>query len=406
MGEGKHFTKNFKYALLLYVFVPLMVGVVVGLLRNRTDPNTALLWGLLAGLVTFGVIGWITNIIGALRILAALLSVKGGWIGAGLGCCWWMATALIEGDADTLFLILGYAFFAALGAAIGFFADVTLSLGMRIGPLLGCMAHCTLVILHAPGDVDEPVAWVMVLIPAAGMGLAIGGLLELGLRWLFDRSVHFFVPENLSKRWALALGGPLTQVNGESFLTLQSRYSRKVCRVLLAESWDIHGRSDANLILNWLMDEGHNDHYQGLCEEVSGLSETEFDEYQQECSSEERELRNWIRGQSRKNGTTNIIAFDAGRLIEVARWCQRAGYLTKKQAWDCILRAARRVQSAYHSWDEYADHYDAGYQFWRLGDKEDDTLGDFREELRWLRTDPESPWQDLEWLAPFDASGD
>ena len=406
MDEHKHFTKSFKWALLLYVIVPLMVGVVVGLLRHRTDPNTALLWGLLAGLATFGAIGWITRIIGVVRIIATFLSVKGGWIGAGLGCCWWMATALLEGDTDIVFLILGYAFFGAIGAAIGFFADVTLSLGMRVGPLLGCMAHCTLVILYAPDDVDEPVAWVLALIPAAGMGLAIGGLLELGVRWLFDRSVQFYVPAKRIERLALALGGPLTQLNGESFLTLHSRYSGKVCRVLLADSWNIRDRSDANLILHWLMDEGQNNDYQGRCEEVSGLSETEFDEFQEGRSPKEQESYNWIRQQLQKTATTNIVAWDAGRLIQAVRWCHGSGYLMKKQAWEWIYRAARRVLSAYHSWDEYADHYTVGYEFWRLGDKENESRQDFIEALRWLRTNPESPWQDLEWRASFDTFGD
>lgn len=60
---GKHITKNFKWALLLYVVVPSLVGIVVGLLRHRTDPNTALLWGLLGGLSAFAVVGWITTTI-------------------------------------------------------------------------------------------------------------------------------------------------------------------------------------------------------------------------------------------------------------------------------------------------------------------------------------------------------
>ena len=207
------------------------------------------------------------------------------------------------------------------------------------------------------------------------------------------------------------MGGPLTHVNGESFVTLRTRYSRKVCRLLLADPWNIRDRSDANLILRWLTDQGHNAGYQGLCKEVRRLAESEFDEYQDERSPEEREAYNWVRWQLEKTGISNIVAWDAGRLIEVARWCRAAGYLTNKQAWDWIFRAARRVQSSYHSWEEYADHYAVGYQFWRLSDEEqdddddDDSQPDFLQALRWLQNDPESPWHDLEWRTPVDSSG-
>ena len=333
MGERKHFTKNFKWALLLYVIVPLMVGVVVGLWRHRTDPGTAVKWAVLAGLFTLLAIGWITNIIDALRIFATLLSVKGGWIGAGLGCCWWIATVLLEGEKGIEYVIFGCLFFGAICSAIGFFLHVTLSLGMRLGPLLGGVAFCTLMILYPGDDVVEPARWVLVLVPGAGMGSAIGGLLELGLRWLFDRSVQFYIPAKRIERWALALGGPLTHLNGESFATLHTRYSKKVCRVLLADTWNIRDRSDANIMLRWLVDEGHNAGYQGRCKEVSKQIDSEFDEDQEERSPEERESYNWIRRQFEQAGTTNILAWDAGRLIEVARWCHGAGYLTKKQTW-------------------------------------------------------------------------
>lgn len=409
MGEHKHFTKHFKYALLIGVGVPLTVGVAVGLWRHRTDPGTAFLWGFLAGFTALIVISWIMHIFEALRIVARLVSNMGGRIGAGLGCCWWMATALLDGDTGIAYLIVGCAFFGTLCAAIGFFVDLTLSLGMRIGPLLGGVAFCALMILNRDGDVIEPVRWVLVLVPGAGIGSAIGGLLELGLRWLFDRSVQFYVPVKRTEQWALALGGPLTHLNGESLVTLRTRYSRKDCRLLLADPWNIRDRSDANHILRWFMDEGYNAGYQGRCKEVSRVTDSEFDEYLEERSPEERESYDWVRRQLEKTGTTNIIAWDAGWLIQIARWCHGAGYLTKKQAWDWIFRAARRVQSVYQSWDEYADHCAVGYQFRRVGDEgdeDDESRDDFLQGLRWLQNDPESPWQDLEWRTPVDSSGD
>ena len=97
-----------------------------------------------------------------------------------------------------------------------------------------------------------------------------------------------------------------------------------------------------------------------------------------------------------RNG--DIIAWDLGRLINVARLGYSAGYLPDHEALTIIMTAARALQAAFRSWRELSDNYLLGYSVSQGGAEVDQGRA---AQAAWLCDGEDSPWQLIPWSLPL-----
>ncbi len=185
-----------------------------------------------------------------------------------------------------------------------------------------------------------------------------------------------------SQLWGLAAGGLLTAHNNEGFEQLRCNSGRRGSRKLLSGSWGVSNARKADEMLRWLYDCGHSENCRDICasygkEDWKATDIVQFDAF---LDSHIARLKEHY-----------IIGWDLSRLIQVARWSYTTGYLKKGAAWDWIMRSAQRIQGEYNSWDEFAEDFCLGFDFWRLSMNFGADF-DLNEIKVWLKTSDESPW--------------
>lgn len=97
---------------------------------------------------------------------------------------------------------------------------------------------------------------------------------------------------------------------------------------------------------------------------------------------------------------SSIVAWDSARLINVARGCVEAKYLTEAEAWSFIMGAAKELAKTYTSWEELSVAYSTGYLFWDGGNTSDYT--NMKLNRKHLLEDQKSPWVKLPWETKLD----
>ena len=84
------------------------------------------------------------------------------------------------------------------------------------------------------------------------------------------------------------------------------------------------------------------------------------------------------------------IAFDATRLISVARWCAESKYISEKELWEYVDFADELAHKSLTSWEDYGKSYLIGYCLWGADGYE---LKHSATTVKKLMNEPDSPWQ-------------
>ena len=84
------------------------------------------------------------------------------------------------------------------------------------------------------------------------------------------------------------------------------------------------------------------------------------------------------------------IAFDATRLISVARWCAESKYISEKELWEYVDFADELAHKSLTSWEDYGKSYLIGYCLWGADGYE---LKYRTPTVKKLMNEPDSPWQ-------------
>ncbi len=94
-----------------------------------------------------------------------------------------------------------------------------------------------------------------------------------------------------------------------------------------------------------------------------------------------------------------LIAWDYARIVQISGWAYVAGYVSLEEAYDISMEASKVLQKAYSSWEEFAEHYMIGYEFWSGTFREDNTTLAYKRHVlnQELLNDPDSPWSKLPW---------
>ncbi|WP_310601779.1 DUF1266 domain-containing protein [Anaerosporobacter sp.] len=85
----------------------------------------------------------------------------------------------------------------------------------------------------------------------------------------------------------------------------------------------------------------------------------------------------------------NVIAWDMGRMVNVARYCYDCGYLTENQAWEYIFHAEKESALCYEDWAEFGKAYVIGRAIW--GGK-NLNLNVTMRTVETMKKDKASPW--------------
>ncbi|WP_184573126.1 DUF1266 domain-containing protein [Streptomyces zagrosensis] len=93
----------------------------------------------------------------------------------------------------------------------------------------------------------------------------------------------------------------------------------------------------------------------------------------------------------------SVEAWDYGRASGMARWGLGARYCTVQETEQAVLRAGRRCQANYRSWEDFS----AAYILGRCLHFDEEEFGEWYEDMviahRLLMSDPGSPWLNVPW---------
>lgn len=120
--------------------------------------------------------------------------------------------------------------------------------------------------------------------------------------------------------------------------------------------WGIKNKRKFNETIQWLQEEGHN---KGCLEEME-----QYRERMDECPNPElfQKLLDYY-------PEKGIMAWDLCRLCNVATWGTIAGYIKYQDAIALCVKAGKKLQENFDSWDDMIDNYLTGLWYWS-GSKE------------------------------------
>jgi hypothetical protein len=206
---------------------------------------------------------------------------------------------------------------------------------------------------------------------------------------------------DLAQRWIVAIGGVLTEMNGDKHATFGGGAwpeDSEASAGTLRESWGVRTTREAEERLESVLARGHRAAYEA---DGHGPART-------------------------------IAAWDLGRAVSVAGWAYAAGLLDAEVAWAYMKRAAAEAQRTFGSWEEFGASYAAGRAHW-LGenaaagaaededdeeededdeddDEDDDDDADDEDEAQDATVTvatllaPGGAWTSLPWRTPIDAA--
>ena len=89
------------------------------------------------------------------------------------------------------------------------------------------------------------------------------------------------------------------------------------------------------------------------------------------------------------------VAFEATRLVAIARMCAESKYISEQEMWEYVDFADEQAHKSLTSWEDYGKSYVIGDCLWGADSYD---LGQSSKIIRKLINDPKSPWK----LFPFE----
>ncbi|MEA4961719.1 DUF1266 domain-containing protein [Lutispora sp.] len=209
------------------------------------------------------------------------------------------------------------------------------------------------------------------------------------------------------KKWAVAPSVNNYMYNYGVYHVIGGNY-RFVGNVLssrraLKEGWGIESREDLYRAIEWLENEGHTKSYRKMEAELSG----ENLKLLEDAINKGEELpfiyKLYINNRERLKDK-GLIAWDYCRIVQITGWSYTAGYITIEEAYELCMDASRVIQKTYSSWEEMAEHYIKGYEFWSGEDRNEEfTEVYYRNRANQsILKDKNSPFNTLPWNLNLD----
>ena len=151
--------------------------------------------------------------------------------------------------------------------------------------------------------------------------------------------------------------------NRDYFLSVPGQWQGEA-KYRLKLAWGITDRATADETISWLLNSGHRSEYQLSMELLLylGYFNRSDEEIREDYKNDEAALDLVLL--YKHGGVTSIDAWDYCRAMQVIRECYLAGYYTEQEELDQMLAIAKIIQNTCSSWDEMAESYLRGYEYW------------------------------------------
>jgi len=223
----------------------------------------------------------------------------------------------------------------------------------------------------------------------------------------FDQRNKLSAPD---RRWALACTAFLFSQNHQGFNSLAGAelteaFRKKQREKLLPNSWDVNDRKTLLAQLKILVHQGHNTRWEGM-KKVSNSDQLLLSFKRDWNNAQDYDNAvELVREHGPEFGERGILAWDYCRYICLCRWGYQAGYLSESEAWQLMMPIAKRLQELYTSWEQMANEYLIGRDFWWHGKSLREAPNLLLIKQRLLR-DPDSPWMQLPWKTAIESKSD
>ncbi len=182
---------------------------------------------------------------------------------------------------------------------------------------------------------------------------------------------------------------------------------------MFGQGWDITDRESAIAMLDYLRDEGTRRFFPQVVEALKLKNKQAIQQYITEtCETEDDMYACWeqvkfafesieplMKQQLIKDEADFVRigpdAWDAGRLVFMARVCNEHGYITNEVLWDYIEAADDIAHQTIRSWEDFGKSYIIGRCLWCGTANYFEVMADHAKELY---TKEKSPWKTI----PFD----
>ncbi|MFI4910992.1 MAG: right-handed parallel beta-helix repeat-containing protein [Sedimentisphaeraceae bacterium JB056] len=163
----------------------------------------------------------------------------------------------------------------------------------------------------------------------------------------------------------------------------------------LDDWWGIKDRNDLLETLRWLVLEGSRSDYREQVDFINSMSKSDYAKSLKEVKGNTNALYRLFLAKNypEKFRGDKLIARDLARAVSLVRRAYTAGYISKNEGFRLIegFSLYKRLTRQYESWDEYADHYLVGRNYWSY-ENSDGTDKRFNRALNFLRESKYSPW--------------
>lgn len=144
---------------------------------------------------------------------------------------------------------------------------------------------------------------------------------------------------------------------------------------LLDELWKVNDPKSAKDTIEWLLNGGgHRQSFLDTVYEIGldkVLDQNELDGLTDELKESDRSYINMMYKAYMKYGDNAIDAWDLCRANQLLGYYYIAGYYTYEEALDKALSISKTIQETYSSWEDMAESYLYGYQYWQEDDIND-----------------------------------
>ncbi len=285
------------------------------------------------------------------------------------------------------------AFWIAGGVAAGVAAVVLLGIGAyAVVSMVGSARVAQLASVPATSSAEATVAPIGAAVQSAPPKAAPYPVLEPASDYVYAEATAS------QKRWALALGGVLTAMNGDSHDTLAGiPEAPDTADALEARMgmWGINDRQDLVETLDWLAAEGDRKEFAEISAALAQATPEQVEAIRAQYKGNAQALAkiDLVLKHGAACGEKSIVAWDVGRYVSLCRWGYARGYLEEDEAWGRIMPVAQAAQGSFGSWSEYGKNYAIGRTYWS-GDPK--TEADVLRISKQLRSST-GPWGKIAW---------
>lgn len=155
--------------------------------------------------------------------------------------------------------------------------------------------------------------------------------------------------------------------------------NKMIAAQVLDESWEIKDKASADESIDWLLTEGHSVQYLSDIDNygIASYTREEFDYALGESAEEDVAYFTLLFDAYEKFGEDAIKAWDLCRATQLLGMCYVADYYTYEEALEKSLKVAQTIQQTYQSWEDMAQSYLYGYQYWSDDDVTDASSGSY-----------------------------